>query len=298
MKHACLTWAILFLLLAACPAVQAEDAPLPPCTYTFSGEVVRSYDSDSLRFTVEQFQWNETRCYLSKIWMADPGRQIHKATARWEKDLAFPSEIAKKLDCNPALVVNGSGYVSPAFPWVPEDYPGKNSSYFYTPLGSLTVTDGEIFRNLEDVPFYGLTLQSDGLHLHVGEPTAQVLAHNPTQTWSFYDQCPLIRDGEAILDTTWKFANEKAIRTIVGQMDANNYFLLTVTSKTSRGLTLVECVDFLQAELHPLWAYDLDGGPSSALLVRLPDKKVLKTLYGNNSKDADIMAFAELPAGE
>lgn len=298
MKHACLTLALLALLLVACPAALAEGDALPPCDYAFSGEVVRSYDSESLRFTVEQFQWNEARCFLSKIWMADPGRQIHKATARWKKDLAFPSEIAKKLDCNPALVVNGSGYVSPVFPWVPDDYPGKNSDYFYTPLGSLTVTNGEIFRNLEGVPFYGLTLQSDGLHLHVGESTEDVLAQNPSQTWSFYDQCPLIRDGESILDTTWRFANEKAIRTIVGQMDQNNYFLLTVSSKTSRGLTLVECVDFLQAEIHPQWAYDLDGGPSSALLVRLPGKRVLKTVYGNNSKDADIMAFAELPAEE
>lgn len=298
MKHTRLPLILLALLLTVCPAAMAADVPLPPHAYTFSGETVRSYDSDTLCFTVEQFQWNESRCYLSKIWMADPGSQIHKGTARWEKDLAFPSELAKKLDCNPALVVNGSGYVSPVFPWVPEDYPGKNSDYFYTPLGSLTVTNGEIYRNLEDVPFYGLTLQSDGLHLHVGEPTADVLAQQPTQTWSFYDQCPLIQNGCSILDTTWKFANEKAIRTIVGQLDANNYFLLTVTSKTSRGLTLVECVDFLQAEIHPLWAYDLDGGPSSALLVRLPGKSVLKTLYGNNSKDADIMAFAELAEPE
>lgn len=291
-------FAAVLALLVACMASSALGEARPAWDYAFSGKVVRSYDSDSLCFTVEQFQYNEARCYLTKIWMADPGQQIHKATATWEEDLAYPSEIAKKLDCNPALVVNGSGYVSPVFPWVPEDYPGTNSDYYYTPLGSLTVTNGEVFRHLEGVPFYGLTLQADGLHLHVGDDPADVLAQDPVQTWSFYDGCPLIQQYESILDTTWDFANRKAIRTIVGRMDDNNYFLLTVTNKTSLGLTLVDCVAFLQDELRPEWVYDLDGGPSSALLARTPTGRTLRTIYGNNSKDTDIMAFAELPAAQ
>ncbi len=284
---------LLLLLLSLSASVLAESVP---CSYTFSGQEVRAYSSDSLKISMEQFTYENVRCYITKVWMLSPGEQIHKSTATWEKDLAYPSEMAKWLDVTPILVVNGSGYVSPMFPQIPADYPGRGPDYYYTPLGSLTITNGKVFRNLEDVPFYGLTLQKDGLHMHVGESTSDVLAPEPSQTWSFYDRCPLIQNSESILDTTWKFANEKAVRTIIGKMDANNYFLLTVTNKGGRGLTLVECVDFLCTEIHPLWAYDLDGGPSSALLMRTDKARSLKTIFGNNSKDTDIMAFAELSA--
>jgi len=283
---------VSFLLLALVLCTAAHAEPLPVYEHTFSGEVTQSYDTDTLKYTIELFYHEEARCYVTKLWMADPGRQICKATAKWEKNLMYPSEMGKKVP-GAALVINGSGYVSPVFPDIPENYPGKSKDYFYTPLGSLTITNGEVFRNLEGVPFYGLTLQQDGLHMHVGEDNEAVLAQNPTQTWSFYERCPMILDHQSILDTQWKFANNKAIRTIIAKMDANNYIILTVTHKTSAGLTLVQCVDFLLENFSPEWAYDLDGGPSSALLYRNVGKKSLKTLYGNNSKDADVMAFIE-----
>lgn len=281
---------LLILLMLCCTAALAE--PLPEYAYAFSGEVVESYDSPTLRFDVERVELADTLCYVTKVWMAEPGRQIKKATATWEKSLLFPSEMAKKIP-GAALVINGSGYVSPTFPGIPDNYPGGSSDYFYTPLGSLTITDGEVFRSLTGVPFYGLTLQADGLHLHVGDTNEDVLAQHPTQTWSFYELCPMIREHESILDTSWPFANRRAIRTIIAKMDDNNYLIFTVTHKTSIGLALTDCVYFLQASFDPVWAYDLDGGPSSALLCRRPGRKTLKTIYGNNSKDADIMAFVE-----
>ena len=281
--------AALFAGLLLCSAALAEED-----MYTFSGKVVRTYTSDSLDISMESFTYNDAQCYLTKVWMLSPGEQIHKATANWEQDLALPSEMAEKLDVTPILVVNGSGYVSPVFPEIPDNYPGTSEDYYYTPLGSLTVTNGEIFRNLTGVPYYGLTLQADGLHLHVGEDPDEVLAQSPTQTWSFYEGCPLISDGESILDTDWTFAKRKAIRTIICKMDDNNYFLLTVTNNSGSGLSLIDCVAFMQTELHPRWAYDLDGGPSSALLMRTSKTSSLKAVFGNKSKDADILAIAEL----
>lgn len=107
------------------------------------------------------------KCYITRVWMKYPGYQIKKATAVWEKDIQLPEKMASRIEgC--ALAINGSGYVSPIYPWIPENYPGTNSDYFYTPLGSLTVTDGKVYRLLQGVPYYGLTLQRDGLHLHVG----------------------------------------------------------------------------------------------------------------------------------
>lgn len=284
---------LMLLLCLALPAAALADAPY---SYGFSGEVVAAYDTETLKYSVESFTYENAACYVSKVWMADPGRQIKKGTANWEVDLELPSVMARDVP-GAALVVNGSGYVSPVFPWIPENYPGVSEDYHYTPLGSLTITDGVLFRNLSDVPYYGLTLQEDGLHMHIAEKTGDVLLQHPTQTWSFYIECPFILDHESILDPEWRFTKNPAIRTIVAKMDANNYILLTVTGKP-RGLTMAQCVSLLQELFDPEWAYNLDGGPSSALLVRGVGETKLTALQGNKTKDTDVMAFIELDPNE
>lgn len=124
-----------------------------------TAEPVLSYQSETLRFTVESLCYEGAECYLTRIWMADPGQQIRKATATWEQDLRYPSEMAEDIP-GAALCINGSGYVSPVFPSIPDDYPGDSPDYYFTPLGSLTITDGQVFRNLEGVAYYGLTLEA------------------------------------------------------------------------------------------------------------------------------------------
>ena len=156
------------------------------------------------------------------------------------------------------------------------------------------VTDGEVFRKLDGVPYTGLTLQADGLHLHINEDPDEVLAQGVLQTWAFYDRCPLIYEREAVVDTEWQFSNEKNIRTIIFPLEGTNYGILTVTDKTSKGMTLVECTALLQETVDPDWAFNLDGGPSSALLARDAGDKKLKTIYGNRAKDIDVLAFCEL----
>ena len=276
-------------LLMMCTSALAE--PLPVYPYEWQGQVKRTYQSDTLKFTVERFEYEKVCCYVTKIWMADPGRQIRKATGVWEESLAMPADMADQVE-GAVLAVNGSGYVSPVFPEIPDNYPGESADYFYTPLGSLTITDGEIFRHLQGVPYYGLTLQQDGLHMHVGEDIEDILPANPTQTWSFYEGCPMILDHRSILDETWSFAKARAIRTIIAKMDDNNYVLLTVTNEERHGLSLIQCVDILQTRFDPVWAYDLDGGPSSALMCREDDGD-WKLVFGGKRQDADIMAFTE-----
>jgi len=283
---------------------------LPVCAFGESAEVMPKreypdwnhekhkveYDSDTLKYSIDTFLVEGCRCYLTQVWVQDPSAQIRKATSEWKKNIMLPSDMAEQIP-DAKLVINGSGYVSPTYPWIPENYPGTNSDYYYTPLGSITVTDGEIFRNLEGVPYYGLTLESDGLHMYVGEDNEKVLAASPTQTWSFYVECPMMMNGEVLTPEDWAFANRKARRTVIGRADQNNYLILSVTTEDGgAGLTLFEVIDFFQKYFSGIeWLYDLDGGPSSALLYRKPDKKKLTLLMGGKAKDADIMAFTELP---
>lgn len=275
--------AVLALLF---PVLTAAEAP-PVYEVTGTGAV---YASDTLRYAIEIGLLNDTKVYLISVWMQDPGRQIRKVTAPWHEGLERSQDLAARIP-SAALAVNGSGYVSPLYPEIPENYPGTSPDYYYTPLGSLAITDGELLRDLEDVPYYGLTLEEDGLHMYVGEDNRTVLSAGPTQTWSFYEGCPLILYGEDLLDRTWPFALRSAARTIIARMDEHSYVLLIVTS--FHGLPLTTCVDFLKV-LNPEWVYNLDGGPSTALIRRLRGSRSQKLIYGSRQKVFDVMCFTEL----
>lgn len=262
--------------------------------YTFaSRKELARYETDTLRYTLESCKVNGTACYLTTVWVKEPARQIRKAISPWHQALAKAEDLAKLID-GAALVINGSGYVSPTYPEIPDNYPGTSADYYYTPLGSLTVVDGEVYRDLEGVPFYGITLEADGLHMYHGADNRDVLERDPFQTWSFYEGCPMAEDGVDLLDHDWAFANRRAIRTIICRLaEENTYLILTATS--SHGLTLIEANGFLMGEFSPQWIYDLDGGPSSALFRRLQGKKTLKLLYGAGQRIVDVMGFVELP---
>ena len=289
-KLLCLLACLVLCLPVACAE---EDAFLDTAEADSVGRIVRTYDSPTLKYQMEKFKMEGEICYLTRIWVQDPARQIRKATSHWKEDVMYPDRIVKQIP-ETVLAVNGSGFVSPLYPEIPENYPGKNSEYFNTPLGSLTVTNGEVFRNLEGVPFYGITLEADGLHMYVGADNEEVLSHQPLQTWSFYDGCVLVREDVNMVDHEWQFANERNIRTIIGRLADDTVFVLTVTAKTNEGLTMVQSADWVIEHLHPLWAFNLDGGPSSALLVRPNRTGALKTVYGNIVKTVDIMGFCEL----
>ena len=289
----CLLFCLTVMLSAAASGEMSEVYPVR-IYEQFSHKIYRSYESETLKYWIETFKIKGVRCYLTKIWMQDPGKQIRKATAKWHKNIKLPRDMAKDVT-GAALVINGSGYVSPVYPWIPENYPGASSDYYYTPLGSLTVTDGEVFRNMEGVPYTGLTLEADGLHLYIKEENEKVLSAEPIQTWSFYEQCPMQQKGEVLTPDDWAFAGKKARRTVIGRTDRNNYLILTVTNDGGTGLTLYEVNDFFLKYFELEWLYNLDGGPSYALLARKKDRKRLTPIAGGGAKDADIMAFIELP---
>ena len=262
-------------------------------TPLLGGEIVRVYESRTLDFSVERFSHDGARCYMTRIWVQDEAGQIKKGMSRWGKQLQYPGDMAKRLKPLPMVAINGSGFISPVYPDIPENYPGKNRDYFYTSWGSLVVTGGEVLRNLEGVPFYGVTLEEDGLHMYAGADNEEVLTKNLIHTWSFYDGCVLVDGDTSPVDETWKFAQERNLRTILGKTEDGNVFILTVTEKTNKGLSLIACADFLLEQVRPLWAFNLDGGPSSTLLIRPQPGKVMKTVSGNGVRTMDILGFCE-----
>ena len=285
----------LFLCLMCCVTAALAEEPadfFDQAEAESIGRFVRDYDSPTLKYTMEKFLMEGEICYLTRIWVQDPARQIRKATSKWKEDVKTADRLAAKVQ-GAALAINGSGFVSPLYPWIPENYPGTNEDYYYTPLGSLTVTDGEVFRNLEGVSYYGLALDEDGLQMYVDADNEEVLATSPAQTWSFYIGCPMLRDNEDILPEDWEFADQLASRTVIGRVDKHNYLILTVTRERGKGITLRRASEFFRENFRTEWVYDLDGGQSFALMSRKPGKKRMVTIATGGAKIADIMAFTE-----
>ncbi|MBQ8162547.1 MAG: phosphodiester glycosidase family protein [Clostridia bacterium] len=273
----------LLLTVASCESATPSPSPVP---YFLSTGTVYASESPTLRVRIESILLSGSEGFLTTVWMEDPGRQILKASSPFHESLATAQELAAKVS-EAAVIINGSGYVSPIYPEIPDNYPGKSPDYYYTPLGSVTVTQGEVLRCLRHVPYYGLTLQQDGLHLHVGDDPEEVTALGPAQTWSFYEGCPMIDHGEIILNYDWTFARRKATRTILSLLPDGSYQILTCPH-----ITVVEAAEFLKEHFAPVWSYDLDGGPSSALFCREDDGP--KLLFGAGQPIVDVMAFTEL----
>ena len=282
---------ILVLVLALLLLPLAAFAELPVYPYETSGTLVAEHQSDTLWWRIERSKLDEVTIYLTKVCMAEPGRQIGKPTADWRENVQDTADLARKAT-EASLLINASGYVTKRYPEIPENYPGVSEDYYFTPLGSVTVSGGEVFRCLEDVPYYGLTVNTDGLRLHIGEHPLDVLEQQPRETFSFYVECPVIADYESILDPEWVFTYRRAMRNIICKMDGQNYLILTVSNRKKGGLTMQQCVDYLLERFQPEWAYNLDGGPSTALMYR-DEKSKLHYVWKHSQENADIMTFTD-----
>ena len=292
---------LCFLLLLAvfpgsvCARGESETV-FPPEVYEFSKRVSARYESETLVYTIESFTLDSIPCLLTKVWVRDPERQIRKANASWGKDLAWPLDMAKKVP-GTVLATNASGYISRQYPDIPESYPGAPEDYYFTTLGSLVVTEGEVLRNLENVPFYGLALTKGGISLYRGAENGQVLASAPVQTWAFFESCAMQVGGEDVLpeEGTWPMAKDHYPRSVLARVNRNNYLMLHVPNREdSYGLSLYRISRFFMLHFETEWVYNLDGGFSSALIYRTQEKNArLKLLAPGRQKVADILCITE-----
>lgn len=291
---------LLAVLGAACgeesanPAAVVEDDFYPPAEYEYSGSRFIRYNSDTLIYSIEKLTLDNVFCYLTKIWVQDPERQIRKVNAPWKESISGSKQLAGKI---PEIVLasNASGYISPRYPELPESYPGTSADYYYTTLGSVVITDGEVLRSLEGVPFYGLALSQAGITLYRGADNETVLASNPRQTWAFFEPCAILDNGEDVLpeEGTYPLADQRHSRSVLARVNRNNYLMLHVRKSNSNGLTLHRISRFFQLHFDTEWVYNLDGGPSSCLLYRKTKKGRLTLQAENFQQIADIIGFTE-----
>ena len=88
-----------------------SPTPAPPDrvdSYAVQGIEVASHQSDTMHWRIERIEQEGAVCYLTKIYLLDPGTQIRKATANWERDIQYPVDMAAKIP-DATLFINGSG---------------------------------------------------------------------------------------------------------------------------------------------------------------------------------------------
>ena len=292
-----LCFLLMLLVLPGASCTRAESKTVfPPEEYEFAKRVSVRYESETLIYTIESFALDGVPCLLTKVWVRDPERQIRKANASWGEDLDWPLALAKQIP-GTVLATNASGYITRQYPDIPESYPGVPEDYFFTTLGSLVVTEGEVLRNLENVPFYGLALSKDGISLYRGVDNEQVLATAPLQTWAFFESSAMQEGGEDVLpeEGTWPVAKEQHPRTILARVNRNNYLMLHVPNrKDSYGLSLYRINRFFTKNFETEWVYNLDGGYSTELIYRSQKENArLTQLARCRQKSADILCITE-----
>ena len=141
-------------------AVSGEPV-FPPEEYEFSKRVSARYVSDTLIYTIESFTLDSVLCLLTKVWVADPERQIRKVNAPWGESLAAPLDLARQIP-ETVLATNASGYITRAYPDLPEqahqrlsdqgNHEGDEHIYEYAPEIPAEPGDGRDSRQLKDQP--------------------------------------------------------------------------------------------------------------------------------------------------
>ena len=92
-------------VLAEEPASFFEDAE----TQKF-GKITRTYDSPTLKYTVDKFLLDREIAYLTRVWVQDPVRQIRKATSSWKQNVKQPEKLIAKMYENKGVNAEAKKY--------------------------------------------------------------------------------------------------------------------------------------------------------------------------------------------
>ncbi|MDD3187767.1 MAG: Ig-like domain-containing protein, partial [Bacilli bacterium] len=231
-----------------------------PIDYEIGSNVMLYMYSDTLRVSLTKYDGY----YLTRVWMANPGNQIHKIGGLSLNTV--PSMIgsaASAYDLNNKIVVaiNGSGFHNYTF--------DNDPQYNGTAIGNLVITEGQILRNnigYEEhqwAKYYYYIINQYG-ELKIAGNRSSEESHNniinnigAVNTFAFYPVYFADNEQWAIWNTG------TARRQGFCQIDGNNYAI--VTSSMNGTLPMMNNI-FIN--LGCKTAVNTDGGGSTSLLFK------------------------------
>ena len=233
------------------------------CKITVKIVEYATYSDDTINVKTELID----NVYVTKIWVKDPSKQVKKASATWGTTLkTVEQQMRDKSDA--IVACNGGGFMR-ANNWEPAEnslYKTLNLKWDKTSSGNLVLTNGKTMRALKNAS--GAELKTNGqvgilpngsLKFYTGTTYKNVIDDGVKNTFTFTGYM-LINNG--VINSNCDSIN-KAIRNCVGQIDANNYVILTsYTNETIKRMAEVG------KKVGCQYLYNFDGGGSTTLWMK------------------------------
>lgn len=260
----------------------------PIFSHSLNGKVIKSYSDSSINVKIEDY----SKYYITKIWLKDPSKQVKKVEAGWGTDLKTVNTMLNAT--NGAIVgCNASGFYKSGA-WTPSSQWDKGilrTSWNLTTEGNLVISNGIVRRKIAGEKCNTIMgiLPNGSFAYFEGTSYDEVIKLGVKDTIAFGPL--LLKDGKKYTQSQAfrlrKTLTESRQTSIIGQVDENNYII--ITSKSGKNATLNEITN-LGLQLKCKFLYNFDGGGSSSLWFRNTKSGVGTNIKGSRAV-ADALCF-------
>ena len=232
-----------------------------PYKYAVNGTVIKTYKDESIEVSVEKI----AGMYVSKIWIADPSKQIKK--------IDNYAEIGDTLSNIPKVII------------------GSNGGYFSSAdshVGRAIITEGRIISTSKEnnTQIMGIYRNGKLVYNEIKNKTAQEMVNmgivNTFGAWPG----ALIENGK--YNSAWVNVDNGKVnhRTAVGQINENNYIIIINCDNRLSYAGLAQMGQRLDCQ----FLFNIDGGGSTQLWMQ---NEYIKRSY-EYRKVADVLYFTTL----
>lgn len=233
-----------------------------PYTYSKTGNVVGNYTDNSIKVSVEDI--NSIK--VAKIWIKNPSKQIVKGEAGWNVGNKELAEIISQIP-NAIISCNGSFFYDDGSNWYPNSSTdiGK-SEWKYTTEGHSVISNGVIRRNFQNTGYratvMGIDKNGQLMCQNIRNLNADQMISSYNIVNTFAGSTVFIENGKLTGEenTSGVVNNEAAGRTLIGQINYNNYILMT-------GYTTFTNAIKTGQQLDCSFLFGLDGAVSTSMLL-------------------------------
>lgn len=258
--------------------------------YSYSGVLKKEYKDSSINVRVE----DKDGYYITKIWVKNPAKQLKKVEAGWRKEVKSVNTMLNNTK-NAIVGCNASGFLTASFKAGSSADPRKlirKTSYYYTTEGYIVLTGGEVRRNLGNSNATIGILPNGSFKYYEYNSYEEIKADGVLDTFTFG---PLIlkdgKDYKQKVGSLRKNFTQIRYQSIIGQVDENNFIILTAKSKKSLNQAAK-----IGKKLDCKFLYNFDGGGSASLWFRkgTSGKGALVNKSGNGRSVADALCFVTI----
>ena len=264
----------------------SSSASKPEFKHTISGTKKKSYKNSSISVKIEKI----SGCYVAKIWVKDPSKQIGRKMAGWQSSVKQAATMLNSTN-NAIVGINGSGFYVPGS-WEPDSVIKKlgKSKWKYTTEGYLVIYNGKVLRKISGKKCNAILgiLKNGSLKYYENNSYNDPINDGVYNTINFGPL--MIKNGKAYKQRSGKVRmgyTSTNQRTCFGQVDSNNYIFIV-------GKKSLNQLASLGLKLHCNTLYNCDGGGSSSMWFRGKKSGNGSYVKSSSRRIEDVIYFKSL----